>query len=102
MDFAGTKGQVNAPLSITVSFLYKIIDLPEGQINDPHRGNTIFCSSSQQHPRLASCVASGTRTPTLGAEVLGHSQQQLTQTLIVHLLIMHFFTPILDCEKSTE
>ena len=68
----------------------------------PNQGNTIFCSSSQQLPRLASCVASGTWTPTLGAEVLGHSQQQLTQTLIVRLLKTHFIIPILDLEKSTE
>ena len=38
----------------------------------------------------------------LGAEVTGHSQQQLTQTLIVRFLKMHFFTPFLDFEKSTE
>ena len=29
-------------------------------------------------------------------------RQQLTQTLIVCWLKMHFFTPILDCEKQTE
>ena len=42
------------------------------------------------------------RCAALGAEVPGHRQQQLTQTLIVRLLKMHFFTLILDCEKSTE
>ena len=42
------------------------------------------------------------RCAALGAEVPGHRQQQLTQTLIVRLLKKHFLTPILDCEKSTE
>ena len=42
------------------------------------------------------------RCAALGMEVSGHRQQQLTQTLIVRLLKTHFFTPILDCEKSTE
>ena len=37
-----------------------------------------------------------------GAEVPGHRQQQLTQTLIVRLLKTHFFTSVLDFEKSTE
>ena len=38
----------------------------------------------------------------LGVEVKRHRQHQLTQTLIVRLLKAHFFTLILDCEKSTE
>ena len=42
------------------------------------------------------------RCAMLGAKVPGHRQGQLLQTLIVHLLKTHFFTPILDCEKSTE
>ena len=42
------------------------------------------------------------RLAALGAEVPGHHQQQLTQTLTVRLLKTHFFTLILDCEKSTE
>ena len=42
------------------------------------------------------------RCATLGVEVPGHRQQQLTQTLIVRLLKTHLFTPILDFEKSTE
>ena len=42
------------------------------------------------------------RCAALGAEVPEHRQQQLAQTLIVRLLKTHFFTPILDCEKSTE
>ena len=35
----------------------------------------------------------------LGAEVPGHRQKQLMQTLNVRLLKTHFFTPILECEK---
>ena len=42
------------------------------------------------------------RCGALGAEVPGHRQQQLMQTLIVCLVKTHFFTPILECEKSTE
>ena len=42
------------------------------------------------------------RCGVLGAEVPGHRQQQLTQTLIVRLFKTHFFTSILNCEKSTE
>ena len=38
----------------------------------------------------------------LGAEVPGHCQQQLKQTLIVRLLKTHLSTPIFDCEMSTE
>ena len=94
----------------SVSFLYKIIDLPGGQINDPHQGNTILFRSLQgPSTRLMRCFRNyrDTRTPsgvprTLSAEVPGHSQQQLTQTLIVRLLKTHFFTSILDFEKSTE
>ena len=37
------------------------------------------------------------RCAALGAEVPGHCQQQLTQTLIVRLLKTHLFTPIVDC-----
>ena len=96
----------------------------------PHRGNTILFRSSQQLPRLRLGPSKGffelTRRPSqaldsprallpelqrykdtarcaaLGAEVPGHRQQQLTQTLIVRLLKTHFFTLILDFEKSTE
>ena len=42
------------------------------------------------------------RCATLGAEVQGRHQQELTQTLNVRLLKTHFFTPTLYCEKSTE
>ena len=42
------------------------------------------------------------RCATLGPEVPGHRQEQLTETLIVRLLKTHFFTSILNFEKSTE
>ena len=38
------------------------------------------------------------RCAALSMKVIGHRQEQLTQTLIVRLLMKHFF----DCEKSTE
>ena len=72
----------------------------------PHRGNSILFGSSQQLPRLrlVRCFRNyrDTRTPSGVARVPGHRQQQLTQTLIVRLLKTHFFTSILDSEKSIE
>ena len=80
----------------------------------PGQGNTIIFHSNQQlprlrlrpskdfycadmapfkGPRLASCLASRT------TEKQGHRQKQLTQTKM-RLLKTHFFTPILDLEKS--
>ena len=88
----------------------------EGKSMTPRRGNTIRFRSSQQLPRLrlgpstrlVRCFPElqrykdTVRCNALGAEVPGHRQQQLTQTLIVRLLKTQFFTWILDCEKSTE
>ena len=95
----------------------------------PHRGNTILFRSSQQLPRLRlgpSKLFELTRHPSraldlprallpelqrykdtircamLSAEVSGHHQKQLTQTLIVRLLKSHFLPPFLDFEESTE
>ena len=93
----------------------------------PHRGNTILFHSSKQLPSLTlEGLFELTRRPSraldlpraslpelqrykdtvrcaaLGAEVPGHRQQQLTQTLILRLLKTHLFTSILDFEKSTE
>ena len=75
----------------------------------PHRGNTVLFCSSQQLPSPSRALLpelqrnkDTVRCDTLGAEVLGHRQQQLTQTLIVRLLKTHFFISILDFEKSTE
>ena len=42
------------------------------------------------------------RCAALGAEVLGHPQKLLSQTLIVRLLKTHLITPFLDCKTSTE
>ena len=114
----------------SVSFLWKLIDLPGGQINDPSSGKHYSLPFLPATPSSPSRTLEGlfelTRRPSraldsprallpelqrykdtvrcaaLGAEVPGHRQQQLTQTLIVRLLKTHFFTPILDCEKSTE
>ena len=79
----------------------------------PHQGNTIFCSSAQQLPCLCLRPLKGflswqgpspralllalhrykdpVRCVALGVEVLGHRQEQLTQTLIVHLLKKQLF-----------
>ena len=79
----------------------------------PYRGNPILFHSSQQLARLRLRPLTRALPPelqrnehadwcvTLGMEVSGHHQKQLTQTLKVHLLKMHFFTPIFDCKKLT-
>ena len=74
----------------------------------PHQGNTILFRSFQQLPRLRLGTLEGlfelTRRPSqaLDSPRARHRQQQQTQTLIVRWLKSHFFTPILDFEKSTE
>ena len=126
-SFFGYQEMVNARSSHYISifsFCKKII-CPPGISVTPCRGNTFLFCSSQHLPSLGLGGALLTRCPSkalnldallpeiqrykdtvrcaaLGAEVPGHCQQQLTQTLIVHLLKTHFFTPFLDCEKSTE
>ena len=76
----------------------------------PHRGTTILLRSSQQLPRLRLGPLTRLMLPepqrykdvkcaTLGVEVQGHHQQQLTQTLIVHLLKTHSRSLI---EKSQQ
>merc|ERR1711923_662825 len=104
--------------------------MPGGKINDPLSGKTYSLTFLPATPSSPSQTLEGlfelTRRPSwalnsprallpelqryketvrcgaLGAEVPGHRQQQLTQTLIVRLLKTHLFPPILDCEKSTE
>ena len=81
----------------------------------PHQGNAILFRSSQQlprlrlSPRLASCVASGT-TGVQGHHQVCRARRGGPRTpstttdanLDCELLKTHFFTPILDCEKSVE
>ena len=70
----------------------------------PHRGSIILFRTSQQLPRLGLGPSTRlvrsllpelqrykdtARCAALGAEVPGHRQQQLTQTLIVRLLKTH-------------
>ena len=102
----------------SVSFLKKIIDLPGGQINDPSSGKHYSLPFLPATPSSPSWTLEGlfelTRSPSralnldayiaselqrckdtvrcgaLGAKVPGHSKEQLTQTLIVRLLKMHF------------
>ena len=94
--------------------------MPGGQINDPSLGKHYSLPFLPATPSSPSWTLEGlfelTRRPSwaldsprallpelqrskdtvrsgvLGAEVSGHRQQQLTQTLIVHLLKTHFFT----------
>ena len=72
------------------------------------RGNTILFRSSLQLPRHRRCFRNyretrmTVRCASLGVEVPGHRHEQLTRTLILRLLKTHFFTLILDCEKSME
>ena len=105
-------------------FVKKLLICLEGKSMTPHWGNTILFRSSQQLPLeglfeltrrpswaldLPRALLSElqrykdtVRCAVLGAEVSGHQQQQLRQTLIVRLLKTHFLTLILDFEKSTE
>ena len=104
--------------------------MPGGQINDPSSGkhySLLFLPATPSSPsrsleglfeltrRPSRALASPralllelqrhkdtVRCAALGAEVPGYRKQQLTQTLIVRLLKTHFFTSILDCQKSTE
>ena len=62
----------------------------------PSRALDLPCVLLPELQRIKDTV----RCAALGAEVPGHRQKQLTQTLIVRLLKTYFFTPILDC--STE
>ena len=72
----------------------------------PHQ-ESLFSSVPPSNSLVSvSCVASElqrykdtVRCVALGAEVPGHRQEQLTQTLIVRLKKTHLFTPIHDCEK---
>ena len=60
----------------SVSFLWKIIDLLGGQINDPSSGNNILFRSSQQLPRL--------RLGPLKGFLSWHSALQGPSTRLVH------------------
>ena len=89
----------------SVSFLWKIIALPGGQINDPSSGKHYSLPFLPATPSSPSRTLDSPRAllpelqrykdtvrcAALGAEVPGHCQQQLTQTLIVRLLKTHFF-----------
>ena len=87
MNATGKHDQV-WPLTQFFCFLF-VKTLSFNQSMTLHRGNAILFRSSQQLPRLR--LRPSTRR-----------QQQLTQTLIVRLLKTHFFTSILDFEKSTQ
>ena len=77
--------------SQTLEGLFELTQLPSQALDSPRA----LLPELQRYKDTVRCAV-------LGAEVPGHRQQQLTQTLIVRLLKTHFFTPILDLEKSTE
>ena len=77
--------------SLTLEGLFELTQCPSRALNSPFA----LLLELQRNKDTVRCAA-------LGAEVPGHRQQQLTQTLIVRLLKTHFFTLILDCEQSTE
>ena len=78
-------------LSPTLEGLFELTRRPSMALDSPRA----LLPELQRYKDTVRCGA-------LDAEVPGHCQQQLTQTLIVCLFKTHFFTPILDCEKSTE
>ena len=71
----------------------------EGLIELTRRPSLAFDSPRTLLPELQR-YNDTVRCAALGAEVPGHRHEKLTQTLIVCLLQTHFFTPILDGEKS--
>ena len=77
--------------SWTLEGLFELTRRPSRALDSPRA----LLPELQRYKDTVRCAA-------LGVEVPGHRQQQLTKTLIVRLLQMHFFTPILDCEKPTE
>ena len=79
------------PLSWTLEGLFELTRHPSRALDSPR----VLLPGLQRYKDTVMCAA-------LGAEVPGRRQKQPTQTLIVRLLKTHFYTPILDCEKSTE
>ena len=75
----------------TLEGLFELTQRPTRALNL----NAYVASELQRNKDTVRCGA-------LGEEVPGHRTEQLTQTFIVRLLKTHFFTPILDCKKSTE
>ena len=78
------------PSSPTLEGLFELTRRPSRALDSPRA----LLPELQRYKDTVRCAA-------LGAEVPGHRQQQLTQTLIVGLLKTHFLTTILDCKKST-
>ena len=71
--------------------LFELTRRPSRALNSPRA----LLLELQRYKDTVRCAARG-------AEVPGHRQQLLTQTLIVRFLKTHFFTSIFDFEKSTE
>ena len=77
--------------SRTLEGLFELTQRPSQALDSPR----VLLPELQRYKDTVRCAS-------LSAEVPGHRQQQLTQTLIVRLLKTHFFTPILVCKESTE
>ena len=93
--------------SIFSYFLISLICLESKSII-PHQGNTYslsFLLATPSSPSRALLLELqrykvSIRCARLGAEVSGHHQKHLMQTLIVLFLKTHFFTQILDCKSQ--
>ena len=77
--------------SQTLEGLFELTRRPSRALDSPRA----LLPELQRYKDTVRCAA-------LGAEVPGHCQQQLTQTLTVRLLKTHLFTLVLDWEDSTE
>ena len=97
-------GKVTSSNFFCLLFCKKVIDLPEGQINEPLSGKHYclpFLPATPSSPsrileglfELTWCPSRDLDSPRapLRAEIPGHRQKQLTLTLIVRLLKAHFF-----------
>ena len=78
-------------LTPTLEGLFELTRRPSRSLDSPRA----LLSELKRYKDTVRCGA-------LGAEVPGHRQEQLEQTLIVRLLKTHHLILILDWQKSTE
>ena len=71
----------------------------EGLFELTRRSSRALNSPCALHPELQR-YKDTVRCAELGAEVPGHCQKKLTQTLIVRLLKTHFYTPNLEFQQK--
>ena len=89
--YLGSSGSNTQGNSGALEGLFELTRQPSRALDSPRA----LLPELQRYKDTVRCAA-------LGAEVPGHCQQQLTQTLIVRLLKTHFFTLILHFEQPTE